>query len=112
MKFSHRAWFTVEQASSLLRIRTNTLYDLCRTGQFPCSRWGGTDDKWFIRIPCEALGLRLSPDAPGRSYNAPTDVQQLELDLDPTCLIPVRRYRNTGEVITAWDWEHRLWNMK
>lgn len=107
--YTDRAWFTVEQASALLRVRRNTLYDLCRTGEFPCSRWGGTNDDWHIRIPCEALGLRLRPELKELTYNTPDDLYQLELPLDTACLVPVRRYRNSRELIQAYDYERTLW---
>lgn len=107
------AWFTVEDAARILRVRRNTLYDACASGDFPCMRFGGTGDSWFIRIPCEALRMRVLPGSPSRTYSTPDDAAQLELDLDPTCLIPVRRFRNTREVIKAWDWERRTFrNLK
>lgn len=106
---SNRAWFTVEEAARILRIRRNSLYEACASGDFPCERFGGTNDKWFIRIPCEALRMRLAPAVKARSYNIPEDSGQLELPLDPACLIPVRRFRNTREIVEPFHYESALY---
>ncbi len=99
-----RAWWTVEDAARLLRVNRKTLYDACNAGDFPHKRIGV-----YIRIPCEALRLRLHPAVRERTYNIRDDAAQLELPLDVFCLVPVRRYRNSREVIEAWDYERALW---
>lgn len=107
--WTDRAWWTVEDAAQLLRVHTDTLYDACASGDFPCSRWGGSGDSWFVRIPCEALRLRLRPEVRERTYNTYGDTAQLELPLDVSCLIPVRRFRNTRELIEPFHYESALW---
>ena len=106
MRYTDRPWWTVADASRLLRVHTDTLYDACRSGDFPHKYVGP-----YIRIPCEALRLRLHPSVKARTYNV-GDADQLELPLDPACLIPVRRWRNTGEVIKSWDYELRPWRVE
>ena len=106
--WTDRAWFTVQQAAEILRVHTDTLYDACASGDFPCSRWGGTSN-WFIRIPAEALRMRVRPETQQRSYHLTDDPWQLELPLDVSCLIPVRRYRNTREVIGPWAYEDSIY---
>lgn len=109
--WTNRAWFTVEEAARLLRVRRNTLYAACAAGDFPCSRWGGTDGAWFIRIPAEALRMQVRPTTQTRNHHL-EDHDQMTLDLDPACLIPVRRFRNTREAIEPWSYEHHLWGGK
>lgn len=105
--WSTRAWFTVDEAATMLRVRRNTLYDLCRSGEFPCSRWGGTDDDWFIRIPAEALGFTVKPETRSRTYHVTDSPEQMELPLGP--FVPVRRFRNTREIIEPFHYESALY---
>ncbi|WP_183595065.1 helix-turn-helix domain-containing protein, partial [Nocardioides soli] len=79
--WTERAWWTVEDAARLLRVHTDTLYDACASGTFPHNRIGDSS-AWFIRIPCEALRLRLRPEIRERTYNTYGDTAQLELPLD------------------------------
>lgn len=102
--YTHRAWWTVDDAARLLRVNRKTLYDACANDDFPHKRIGV-----YIRIPCEALRLTLHPSVKERTYNIKDDAAQMELPLDVSCLVPVRRYRNTRELITAWDYERNLW---
>ena len=104
--YTERAWWTVDDAARLLRVNRKTLYDACNADDFPHKRLGH-----YIRIPCEALGMRLAPHVKERTYNIPDDAAQLELPLDVSALIPVRRYRNTRELITAFDYERHLWGL-
>ena len=104
--YTRRAWWTVDDAAALLLVNRKTLYVACNAGDFPHKRNGV-----YIRIPCEALRLRLHPDVKARTYNVKEDAAQMELPLDPACLVPVRRYRNTRELITAWDYERALWSL-
>ena len=103
--WTDKPWWTVAEAAALLRVHTDTLYDACASGDFPCSRVGP-----YIRIPAEALRMRVRPSTRTRTYHD-DDVWQLELDLDPACLIPVRRYRN-GDIREVWDYEKNLWTVK
>lgn len=103
-RYTHRAWWTVDDAARLLRVNRKTLYDACGHDDFPHIKVGP-----YLRIPCEALRLTLHPSVKERTYNIKEDADQLELPLDPACLIPVRRYRNTREIIKAWDYEKTLW---
>lgn len=104
--YTDRAWWTVEDAAELLRINKHTLYRAIQADDFPHKRIGP-----YIRIPCEALRLRLRPEIKQRTYNMPDDAAQLELPLDVSCLVPVRRYRNTRELIQTWDYERALWRL-
>jgi hypothetical protein len=105
---THRRWWTVADAAQVLRVNVGTLYDACKDG-FPHERWNGG-----IRIPCEALRMTYVPDAATAHLMrtlgelAVDDVDQLELPLDPSCLVPARAYRN-GERKPAWDYERSLW---
>jgi hypothetical protein len=108
---THRRWWTVADAAQVLRVHVETLYDACRADAFPHERWSGQ-----IRIPCEALRMTYVPDA-ATQHLARTmasqplgDVDQLELPLDPSCLIPARTYRN-GDKHRPWDYEARLWGL-
>ena len=107
-RWTDRAWFTVEDAARLLRVRRNTLYDACRRGDFPCSRWGGSDGTWNIRIPAEALLLtpRVSTYSRNWHQDAIREPEQLSFDFEPP-LIPVRLYRN-GEPRNVGDYETGL----
>lgn len=106
MYTTDRAWWTVEDAARLLRVNRKTLYDACNADDFPHKRVGP-----YIKIPCEALGMRLIESVKERTYNLPDDVMQLELPLPVAMLTPVRRYRNTREVVEAWDYERHLWGL-
>lgn len=112
MYSTHRRWWTVADAAQILRVHTDTLYDACASGDFPHERWDG-----LIRIPCEALRMNYVPDretlaltrrlsSTGR-YSVP-DYDQLELPLDPACLIPAKLYRN-GERKYPHAYERALW---
>jgi len=98
--YTTKPWWTVAQASALLRVSVDCLYDAVASGQFPAKKVGP-----YWRIPCEALRMTVHPSVKARTYNLPDDVMQLELPLDPACLIPVRRYRNTRELVpTVAPW--------
>lgn len=107
---THRRWWTVADAARLLRVHVETLYDAVRADEFPHERWEG-----LIRIPCEALRMTYVPTpevlAQQRRSAAMSDnlgdPDQLALPLDPSCLVPVRRYRNTRELIGPWEYERK-----
>lgn len=102
--YTDRPWWTVEDAARLLRVNKHTLYRAIAADDFPHKRVG-----MFIRIPAEALRLRLRPETKTRSYHVTDDAAQLELPLDPACLIPVRRFRNTRERIQPFHYDYDLW---
>lgn len=105
-----RAWWTVDDAAALLRMNPHTLYRACRTGDIPAKKLGN-----YWRIPAEALGFRVEqpalPSAASRVYHLHNDPDQLELPLDPACLVPVKVWRNTGKPIPNWSYEHQLWRL-
>lgn len=103
MPYTMRPWWTVDDASALLRVDRKTLYDAIKYDGFPHSRVGP-----YLRIPCEALRLTPHPDTKARNWHH-DDAGQMTLPLDVSCLIPVRRYRNTRELVKAWDYERALW---
>lgn len=107
--FTHRAWWTVADAAQMMRLNPHTLYRAIARGEVPVMRVGT-----YIRIPAEHLGLRVVKPAHAhqhtRSYHA-DDPYQLELPLDPKCLVPVKVWRNTGQRIPNWDYEYQLWRM-
>lgn len=110
VRWTDRAWFTVEDAAKILRVRRNTLYDACASGDFPCSRWGGSDGSWFIRIPAEALLLTPRPETHSRNWHVEDfgeHYNQYVFHFDVP-IIPVRRYRNTREIIKTGDYECSL----
>lgn len=81
----------------------DALYDACASGQMPSYRIGAA-----IRIPSAALRMKYVPAPETQAILAGSqDHEQLELPLDPSCLVPVRRYRNTRELIGAWDYERK-----
>lgn len=100
-----RAWWTVADAARLLRVHTDTLYDACRTGDFPCKKVGP-----YYRIPAEALRMTVDPAVKARTWHVSDEPLQLALDLDPNCLVPVRRFRN-GEAKRPWDYEKELFKL-
>lgn len=104
---THRAWWTVDDAAALLRMNPHTLYRAVRRGEVPAQRIG-----IYIRIPAEFLGMRVAKPDPyvpaSRTYHQ-DDPLQMELPLDPKCLVPVRVWRNTGKPIPNWDYERNLW---
>lgn len=104
---THRPWWTVDDAAALLRINPHTLYRAVARGEVPVQRVGP-----YIRIPAEFLGMHVAAPAryvpASRTYHH-SDPDQLELPLDPRCLIPVKVWRNTGQPIAAFDYEHQLW---
>lgn len=103
---THRMSWTVEETAKMLRVHRDTVYDACASGQMPSYRIGN-----IIRIPSAALRMKYVPDEATRAVlSLSEDLEQLELPLDPSCLIPVRRYRNTREIINAWDYEKALWH--
>lgn len=101
VRWTDRAWWTVEDAARLLRIRRNTLYDACASGDFPAKKVG-----MYWRIPAEALLLTPRVDTRSRNWHVEADSSQLEFIFDPP-LIPIRRYRN-GERRTVGDYEASL----
>ena len=101
-----RPWWTVDDAARLLRVNRKTLYDACNAGDFPSKRVGR-----HIRIPAEALRLRPRPETRSRTYHVTDEPMQLELPLDPACLVPVRMFRNGGK-IEPWHYEQSLWGGK
>lgn len=104
---TQRRWWTVADAAQMLRVHTDTLYDACAADDFPHIRVGGV-----IKIPCEALRMTYVPDPVVRWELIRTgqlDPAQLELPLDPSCLVPVRRFRNTREVIKPFHYEGALY---
>jgi len=105
-RYTHRSWWSVEDAARVLRVNRKTLYDACRDDDFPHMRVGP-----YIKIPCEALLMRLHPSVKERTYNMPEDVYQLELPIDAKYLVPVRVFRNTREVITAWHYERERYRV-
>lgn len=110
--WTDKPWWTVDEASRLLRVNRKTLYDACASDCFPHKRIGP-----YIKIPAEALRLQVLPETKARSWHHAKEEfgyhsEQLALDLDPACLIPVRRFRNTREVITAWHYERGLYAQK
>lgn len=102
-----RPWWTVEEAAALLRVNRKTLYEACASDDFPCRRNGR-----YIRIPAEALRLRVKPSTRSRTYHVTDDVMQLELPLDVSMLVPVKRFRNTREVIQPWHYEDEKYSQK
>lgn len=101
--YTDQAWWTVEDAARLLRVNRKTLYDACKEDDFPHQRLG-----WYIRIPAEALGMRVRPETKSRTYHVTDDHMQYELPLDPACLIPVKRFRN-GDAREPWHYEDALY---
>jgi len=106
MAWTDRPWWTVEDAARLLRVHTDTLYDACASGDFPHKKVGV-----YIRIPAEALRLRVRPSTKTRTYHVTDDVLQLALPLDPNCLVPVRRFRN-GELRGTNHYVDALYSQK
>lgn len=100
VRYTDRAWWTVDDAAQLLRVNRKTLYDACAAGDFPHDRIGP-----YIKIPAEALMLTVRPQTQTRTYHVTDDPWQLELPLGP--IVPVRRYRN-GEVRRIGDYEVHL----
>lgn len=101
MYTTSRPSWTIADASRLLRVSTDALYDACASGQMPSYRIGNT-----IRIPSAALRMKYVPE-PVQNWGGSEDLEQLELPLDPSCLIPVRRFRNTRELIGPWEYERK-----
>lgn len=107
MPETDRPWWTVEDAAQLLRVNRKTLYAAIAADDFPHTKLGA-----FIRIPAEALRLSVRPQTRSRSWHLTDDFMQLELPLDVSCLIPVRRFRNTREVIKPFHYEGALYVQK
>ena len=56
--FSKKKMYTVMEAADLLRVHTNTVYKMCRTGRLPAYKMNGN-----YRISGEALeGLKINYD--------------------------------------------------
>lgn len=103
IRYTDRAWWTVEDAAQLLRVHRETLYDACASGDFPHIRVGR-----YIKIPAEALLLTPRPDPALETAKVRDEhAGQLAFEFDVP-IIPVRRYRNTGEQVRIGDYETRL----
>lgn len=105
--YTDRPWWTVEDAARLLRVNRKTLYEACAAGDFPCDRVGR-----YVRIPAEALRLTPRTQTRSRTYHVSDDSAQLMLPLDVFCLVPVKRFRNTREIVEAFHYEHDLYATK
>jgi excisionase family DNA binding protein len=102
------AWWRVPQLAQLLRVHPDTIYDAIASGTLPAKKVAN-----FYVVPSEAIGLRVRPDTMTRNYHQTAidaDCGQLELELDPRCLVPIKLYRD-GLPRNPWDYEHQLWNV-
>lgn len=104
IRWTDRAWWTVDDAARVLRVNRKTLYDACASGDFPSKRVG-----MFIRIPAEALLMTPKPDTLSRNWhveNSNEHLYQYEFEYDVP-IVPIKRYRN-GDIRRVGDYETSL----